>query len=256
MARRPVAVRARVAHASARRARRWAMKALYMAASRGSGAPSQPAVAEGAASLQAWREAATRWVDEVVALEAAVDPPREDLAERNLAEGKQSGRPARATASLAAATSAGAPEEDLPRVADAAARERAIALVAGTLASLSDVDAVLAAVAQDWPLEHMAAVDRAILRLAAHELLHTDTPAPIVINDAIELARRYSTKDSPRFVNGVLGALAPSRSVRPTLRGTSPVPALHRPEEGGTNGSASSQARTVQPVGSPADRTP
>lgn len=94
---------------------------------------------------------------------------------------------------------------------DPAARALAERLVAGTLKHLSDVDDVLAAVAQGWPLSHLAAVDRAILRFAAHELLHTDTPAPIVINDAVELARRYSTEESPRFVNGVLGALAPDR---------------------------------------------
>lgn len=103
---------------------------------------------------------------------------------------------------------------------DLAADAFATQLVAGILAHLTDIDGVLSAVAQEWPLAHLAAVDRAILRLGAHELLYTDTPAPIIINDAVELARRYSTEESPRFVNGVLGALAPTSGTPNTHRGS------------------------------------
>jgi N utilization substance protein B len=56
-------------------------------------------------------------------------------------------------------------------------------------------------------------VDRNVLRLAAYELLHSDTPTPVVIDEAVELARRFGGDRSPAFVNGVLDALA--RSVRP-----------------------------------------
>jgi N utilization substance protein B len=54
----------------------------------------------------------------------------------------------------------------------------------------------------------MAAVDRNILRLGAYELAHTDTPAPVVMDEAVELARRYGSDASPAFVNGILDALA------------------------------------------------
>ena len=53
----------------------------------------------------------------------------------------------------------------------------------------------------------MAATDRNVLRLGAYELLHTDTPPPVVINEAIELARRYGSDQSAQFVNGVLDRL-------------------------------------------------
>ena len=57
----------------------------------------------------------------------------------------------------------------------------------------------------------MAATDRAVLRLAAFELLHTDVPGPVAVNEAIELARRYGTEASPRFVAGILGRLLADR---------------------------------------------
>jgi N utilization substance protein B len=81
------------------------------------------------------------------------------------------------------------------------------ALCEGTWAAREELDARLAAVTSGWSPERLAGTDRAILRLAAFELLHLGTPAPVVINEAIELAKAYSTEDSGRFVNGVLGAL-------------------------------------------------
>ena len=62
-------------------------------------------------------------------------------------------------------------------------------------------------------MRRMAAVDRTILRLALYELVHEATPTAVVIDEAVELAKRYSTKGSGAFVNGVLAALA--RQVRP-----------------------------------------
>jgi transcription antitermination protein NusB len=62
--------------------------------------------------------------------------------------------------------------------------------------------------AQHWRLERMAAVDRNVIRLALYELLHhAETPSAVVINEALELARRFSTADSVEFVNGVLDAI-------------------------------------------------
>lgn len=78
----------------------------------------------------------------------------------------------------------------------------------GTLAHLDEIDRRLAEAAENWRLPRMAAVDRNVLRLGAYELLFTpETPAGVALDEAIELARRYGSKDSPAFVNGVLDRL-------------------------------------------------
>ncbi|MDR7520956.1 MAG: transcription antitermination factor NusB [Armatimonadota bacterium] len=58
-----------------------------------------------------------------------------------------------------------------------------------------------------WTLDRLASIDRVILRMALYELRHLPTPSAVVINEAVELAKRYGTDDSGRFVNGVLGAV-------------------------------------------------
>jgi transcription antitermination protein NusB len=80
-------------------------------------------------------------------------------------------------------------------------------LVAGVRRNRAEIDAALADAAEHWSLGRMAATDRNILRLGAHELLHTDTPPRVAIDEAIELARRYGSADSSRFVNGILDRL-------------------------------------------------
>jgi transcription antitermination protein NusB len=81
----------------------------------------------------------------------------------------------------------------------------------GVVAHQADIDRRLTEAAENWRLVRMAAVDRNILRLGAYELLHTpDTPANVSLNEAIELARRYGSADSPAFVNGVLDRLRPT----------------------------------------------
>ncbi len=95
---------------------------------------------------------------------------------------------------------------ELPEGARAFAKE----LVCGVAASAAQLDACLAAHASNWRLDRMAAVDRNVLRLAAYELLHTETPASVVLDEAIELARDFGTDSSPAFVNGVLHAVAQS----------------------------------------------
>jgi N utilization substance protein B len=83
------------------------------------------------------------------------------------------------------------------------------ALVRGALEHLAEIDGRLTALTPDWTPDRQAAVDRNILRLAAYELLYRpDAPVAAVVNEAVELAKKYSTADSGRFVNGVLGALA------------------------------------------------
>jgi transcription antitermination protein NusB len=84
-------------------------------------------------------------------------------------------------------------------------------LVEGVHAEQASLDAELDARSQNWRVARMAATDRAVLRLAAFELLHTDVPGPVAVNEAIELARRYGTEASPRFVAGILGRLLSER---------------------------------------------
>jgi N utilization substance protein B len=84
---------------------------------------------------------------------------------------------------------------------------RARKLVAGVWESRRALDKEIAAAATGWRLERMPAVDRAVLRLALYELRHTDTPVGVVISEAVELAKQYSTSRSGAFVNGVLAAL-------------------------------------------------
>ena len=87
-------------------------------------------------------------------------------------------------------------------------REFAEVLLRGTLARTGEIDALLSAHAQNWRVERMAIVDRLVLRLAVYELLaEPDTPAKVVINEAIELARTYSGGEAIPFVNGVLDAV-------------------------------------------------
>jgi len=80
-------------------------------------------------------------------------------------------------------------------------------LVRGTVEKAAEIDALISSHAEHWRLERMPAVDRNILRLAIYEMRHTETPAAVVIDEALELARRFSTEESVQFVNGVLDAV-------------------------------------------------
>jgi N utilization substance protein B len=93
---------------------------------------------------------------------------------------------------------------DLPEGARAFAKE----LVCGVIDAREALDAALARHAHRWRVERMAAVDRNVLRLGAYEILRTDTPAEIAIDQAVALAGRFGSESSPGFVNGVLDALA------------------------------------------------
>ncbi len=81
------------------------------------------------------------------------------------------------------------------------------ALVRGTVEKAAEIDALISGHAEHWRLERMPAVDRNILRLAIYEMRHTETPPAVVIDEALELARRFSTEESVQFVNGVLDAV-------------------------------------------------
>jgi transcription antitermination protein NusB len=81
-------------------------------------------------------------------------------------------------------------------------------LFEGSVNEVESLNRVIQEHAQHWRLERMAAVDRNVIRLALFELLHhAETPPAVVINEALELARRFSTADSVEFVNGVLDAI-------------------------------------------------
>lgn len=87
-------------------------------------------------------------------------------------------------------------------------RTFANALVRGTIDRLGEIDGLLAARAHNWRVERMAIIDRLVLRLAVFELLmQPETPAKVVINEAIELARTFSGDESVPFVNGILDAI-------------------------------------------------
>jgi N utilization substance protein B len=93
-----------------------------------------------------------------------------------------------------------------------------VTLARGTRQNLPQIDALIARVAEHWTLERMATVDRNILRMAIFELMSEATPVGVVINEAVEMAKRYSTEESGRFVNGMLGKI-----VR-----TGPLPLVHQ----------------------------
>jgi N utilization substance protein B len=95
---------------------------------------------------------------------------------------------------------------------DKRTREFANQLFEGTVASAGELDALVAARSENWRPERMAVIDRAILRLAAYELREAKTPPKVVLNEGIELAKKFSSEDAARFINGVLDALL--RSLR------------------------------------------
>ena len=92
-------------------------------------------------------------------------------------------------------------------------REFADRLLRGTLARMAEIDAELVTQTAHWRLERLAAVDRNILRLAMFELIYdSGTPHAVVIDEAIEIAKKFGSKDSGRFVNGVLDGFVRRRA--------------------------------------------
>lgn len=82
-------------------------------------------------------------------------------------------------------------------------------IVDGVRDHLEQIDELIASYAQGWTIDRMPNVDRALLRLASWEILHNpEVPTAVAIDEAVELAKEYSTDDSARFVNGVLGKIA------------------------------------------------
>lgn len=95
------------------------------------------------------------------------------------------------------------------RLRDEDLRQFAWTLFAGVMECRADLDERIQAVAANWKLYRMAATDRNCLRVGAFELLHTDTPHRVVIDEALELAKKFGTAQSSQFVNGILDQLVP-----------------------------------------------
>lgn len=86
-------------------------------------------------------------------------------------------------------------------------RDFAESLVFGAVSSLDRIDPMIQRQAEHWRLDRMAGVDRNILRLAVYELLQETAPPAVIINEAIEIARKFSTDESTQFVNGILDGI-------------------------------------------------
>ena len=84
-------------------------------------------------------------------------------------------------------------------------------LVQGAMAGVAGIDRRIAGHSEHWRLERMPIVDRNILRMAVYEMTAVGTPAPVVIDEALELARRFSSEESVAFINGVLDAVRRER---------------------------------------------
>lgn len=172
-----------------------------------------------AAARRAAREAAIQMlyqceVGRAGALEAIATywPARDDAAQGG--EGTAPGDAAR-----------GREANDDAQQADLAEPHRAFAngLVRGTLGRVAEIDALLASHAQNWRVERMTVLDRLVLRLGVYELLaEPGTPPKVVLNEAIELARRFSGEESVPFVNGVLDAVRKALQDPPRDGGADP----------------------------------
>ena len=94
-------------------------------------------------------------------------------------------------------------------------------LVMGTLENADESDALIAPLLEGWTLDRLPTIDRIILRMSAFELKHRlEIDPAVVINEAVELAKKFSTEDSGRYVNGVLGRILGTESVPQPQRGT------------------------------------
>jgi N utilization substance protein B len=87
------------------------------------------------------------------------------------------------------------------------------ALIAGVLEHRKDLDAEIAALAPEWPIEQMAKIDKNVLRIALYELRYAgDVPPAAIIDEAVELAKLFGSEAAPKFVNGVLATAAGGRT--------------------------------------------
>ena len=93
-------------------------------------------------------------------------------------------------------------------------REFANELFEGTAKDAAVLDALIVGHSDNWRFERMAAIDRAILRLAIHEMQRAQTPAKVVLNEAVDLAKKFSSEESGGFVNGILDSVRKSLNIK------------------------------------------
>jgi N utilization substance protein B len=112
---------------------------------------------------------------------------------------------------------------------DATAREFATRLALRTLSNLELLDERIRSRAEHWRISRMAVVDRNILRLAVYEFLYEPTPRTVAINEALEIARRFSTYEATQFINGILDAIKrdldeqqPQKDIQPEVEDSEP----------------------------------
>jgi N utilization substance protein B len=112
---------------------------------------------------------------------------------------------------------------------DTTARDFATRLALQTLSNLELLDERIRSRAEHWRISRMAVVDRNILRLAVYEFLYEPTPRTVAINEALEIARRFSTYEATQFINGILDAIKrdldeqqPQKNVQPEVEDTEP----------------------------------
>lgn len=87
-------------------------------------------------------------------------------------------------------------------------------LFEGTAKEVSALDEIIGKHCENWRFERLSAIDRAILRLAIHEMSSSDTPPKVVLNEAVELAKKFSSEESGAFVNGVLDSVHKSLTIK------------------------------------------
>jgi len=93
--------------------------------------------------------------------------------------------------------------------------EFATTLVEGTVKNLSQIDSLIIKYARNWDIHRMVSIDRNILRQATFEILYLlDIPINVIINEAVEVAKKYSTEESGKFVNGILDKIKEARSAK------------------------------------------
>ncbi|GAB4568029.1 MAG: transcription antitermination factor NusB [Anaerolineae bacterium] len=110
------------------------------------------------------------------------------------------------------------------------AQEFAHRLLDGVLLNRANLDQVIARFAPEWPVEQIAVIDRNILRIALYELVAgEDIPVKVAINEAVELAKRFGSESSPRFVNGVLGSVVSEGCPYTVTKPPAPAVAIEPP---------------------------
>jgi transcription antitermination protein NusB len=92
-------------------------------------------------------------------------------------------------------------------------------LIKGTIANLADIDKVIQKAADKWKLVRIAAIDRNIMRIAAYEIIYrNDIPDAVSINEALEIAKKFSTSESASFINGILDRISKDPKLKPSKR--------------------------------------